>query len=602
MPPTRRQIARNQFLLFQSMTSDSNDLNFSAEDFMPDWAKDKNAGGGGKPKTYKERPGDDKRSPKGGRRGQGGRFGQNDRDSRRGDDRRGGRGGEGRRHDSGPRGQRRHGDRRQRDDRPRPPRPAAGVKSKIVPSAATVQELASVIRDTGRSFSLYDLAKSILAQRERYDLAFACEGKAQLFSCPIDGSVWITKDEALTHALRSPEVVEKFYEVEKVKTDPPSGNFPSVAVCGFSGTLLGPPNHHSYAETVAEIHASRFANMSIERYKARIQMERDEEVIARWKEEASEVTQYRVREDQPEASTDSVPALAAAVQQAAPAVGPEESADTEADSGDSGVTPAQEKKGEVLKSYGEMAAHLRRKHAEELVQSVSSAQVSGGIDKAKLSGGLFAHLLAEKDSLRKGFPLALIRELCNALEKESLRLFKRGKKALYVGAARPRAVTDNGSFSEQIQKIVLLIEKSPKTTVKDVMSAIAPSPEASSEENEKSGTESSVSDAEEAELSEAEMSVIRDIRWLTQSGFLIEYQDTKLELAKQRQEKPKSAIGAKPTKKKAKKPSSTASKSSETKHGQESQVSGEYDSFPLSGEGEESPFELPSSVDPVDVL
>ena len=77
----------------------------------------------------------------------------------------------------------------------------------------------------------------------------------------------------------------------------PAGVFPMIGKIG--DVLIGPPNHHSYAARLHEIHNAQFSGMSFDRFKEKVQTVRDEELIARWKLECSKKTVYRLK-DAPE--------------------------------------------------------------------------------------------------------------------------------------------------------------------------------------------------------------------------------------------------------------------------------------------------------------
>ena len=216
-------------------------------------------------------------------------------------------------------GDRRGGDRRGRDDRPRY-EPLKGVKTKFEPTEAAVKGLSKHIRETLRAFPIADLAKMILKGRDRYQVRFeADENGPQLFQCKDDGSVWLTREEAISHLLAE-GALEKFYDVDEVDIGAPSGNFAQIAVCGMSGTLLGPPNHHEYQRNVMRLHAEKFSNMSLERFKSCIEMQSDEEVIEKWKESVSKQKQYRLKSDKPaeEEKVETVSAEEPVAEEAAP--------------------------------------------------------------------------------------------------------------------------------------------------------------------------------------------------------------------------------------------------------------------------------------------
>ncbi|MEQ1843451.1 MAG: hypothetical protein ABL994_23840, partial [Verrucomicrobiales bacterium] len=289
------------------MSDEDKPLEFSARDLMPAWAQDTPSS---PEKTYAKRFENEE--------GEGDRRGGGRRDDRRGGGfaGRGGQGGGGGARDDrrGPRpegrgsdrsrdrrggdrgGDRRNGPDRDFRDRPREDLPAVGISAVIEPSKPAIEGLTKHIKETLRAFPLADLAKMILTARERYQVRFSAQDERRLYRCPADGSVWLSREEAIAHLLNGP-AIEKFYVAEDVEMGAPSGNFNVVAVCGLSGTILGPPNHHEYQRNIVRLHQERFANMSLERFKSRIQMESGEEAIERWKDQVSRVRHYRLKSD-----------------------------------------------------------------------------------------------------------------------------------------------------------------------------------------------------------------------------------------------------------------------------------------------------------------
>jgi hypothetical protein len=116
-----------------------------------------------------------------------------------------------------------------------------------------------------------------------------------LYQCKVTRAIFLDRTLAAAHARR--QGIEAFYEIEEIESEPPSGNFVVIAKCGLSGTLLGPPNHHSYARKVQELHQQRYARMPIEEYRNRIEMVRDPEQIEQWKQEQRKRLVYRVKGD-----------------------------------------------------------------------------------------------------------------------------------------------------------------------------------------------------------------------------------------------------------------------------------------------------------------
>ncbi|MCB1063048.1 MAG: hypothetical protein KDN20_09030 [Verrucomicrobiae bacterium] len=441
----------------------------------------------------------------------------------------------------------------------------------------------------------------VLGSRDRYQIRFRTESpeKSPLHFCPADQSLWLSREDAVAHLLRSP-VLNRYYDIKEVSVEPPTGNFAVVAVCGFSGTILGPPNHHEYSMNVARLHRERFSDMSLDRYKARIEMRRDEETIEKWKTELSTQRQYEVRpepltadpatETEPEAvpATDSEPKLESVAEAVteAPESGSEEVdatepidtenvaedatpdrepepdpvAETEAEpdttadeNNDAEIDeePATEEDevietpaapaAEVLTSSEALERHFKKNFADHAVETVAEAVLPGNVGGRFLSRPLLNLLKSESERSRKGFPLTMIQLLCREFENAGLKFFKRGKKALHVSVARPRAIPNETELTERIQEIVRFVREKPKSRVADLLDALV-------EDYVKPPKGETF---EEHHLTEKERAVLADLRWLTMEGFIIEFPNTELMLGRT---EPAPDQPAKPKKKRTRPP------------------------------------------------
>ncbi|MGK0187501.1 MAG: hypothetical protein ACI9R3_003289, partial [Verrucomicrobiales bacterium] len=373
-------------------------------------------GGGGRP------GGNDRRGPGGGNRpgGPGGPGGGN---RQGGGDRRGG-------------GQFRGGRGRDRDQFREPL--LDGIEVRFIPETPGVESLARQIKATGRAYSVFDLAKLVLGGRERYAVEFVRTKEAPdslyFFQCKLDQSLWLSKEEALRHALDA-KGLEEYYLAEDVETEGPKGNFTVIAVCGMSGVLLGPPNHHDYQRDLTRLHQERFANMHIEGFKRRIRMEKDEETIAKWKAEKSKETHYTYQKTA------------------------------------EGADPV------ILKSTAEMERHCREHHLDDFVAEAKAAKVPGTIPAKGLAAPLLAHLRNELEQ-QKRFPMNTVKGLCRQLEDQGLKFFKdedgKKKKTTYVCRSRPRALQGASGLSDRIRKIVGMVRDNPGIDYALVVSNMLP--------------------------------------------------------------------------------------------------------------------------------
>jgi len=241
-------------------------LDLSSLDFGPAWAKDK-----GEKKSYKKFEGSEAKPKRGDRKFSGDR--------------------------NGPRRPQQRRDRPRTEPRQRLPLPES-ISASIMPVEEGIDNLAKQIVDTGRTYSVFDLARVILKSRDRYNVAFTVkEGDStELFQAKADGSTFLTKQEVADHFSNSEQFSTVFTSVE-VEVDAPSGNFPTIACCGFTGEVIAPPNYHGYQEIVAQRHSASFANMSLEHYKKRISSERNEEKVTEWLESMKKQTKYQLTSD-----------------------------------------------------------------------------------------------------------------------------------------------------------------------------------------------------------------------------------------------------------------------------------------------------------------
>lgn len=206
-----------------------------------------------------------------------------------------------------------------RDDRPQRPRPESRdarperrsepreaikelpITVSFLPEQKRLASLVRQIHHTRRAFPLMDLANLLIHDAEGYLVKIECNKETpefELFQCRKCKTVTSTEEMLVQH-IKSTHLID-LYEKEEIEVDPPAGNFPGVARCRKTGTLLGPPNHHSYPEKLAEVHAAQFAYMSLDDYKRNVEIVKDEELVDQWKEECRKQTVYKLKSD-PEA-------------------------------------------------------------------------------------------------------------------------------------------------------------------------------------------------------------------------------------------------------------------------------------------------------------
>ncbi|RYD29219.1 MAG: hypothetical protein EOP86_22025, partial [Verrucomicrobiaceae bacterium] len=408
--------------------------------------------------------------------------------------------------------------------------PLPGWSVRLFAEPRSLEAIVRQIKASGRAYPVFELGRLFLAGRDRYIASFSrqapppakrpakgepvpepqpLEGPAEIFQVIADSSLWLTREEAIRHILHGAGI-QNFYRRETISIDPPKGIFTAVAVCGFSGEVLGPPNHHSFQSTIARLHRERFSNIPIDRYKSRIRTEKDEALVAKWLENQSTTTVYvpvtpeevaaaaakaKADAEAPApAVTPEEPAAAAeestaepATEEAPAAGAPEENAAAAAASAseeipeefvrepgnEAAAPPAAVDAPTPLKTQAEMEAHFLQHHAPNVVKAVSRAKVPGNIPGKLLAPPLLALLRMEVEQQQR-FPMQLVQDLCRDLEKQSLKFFKRDRKATFVCRTRPHYIADEAHLSPRLRSIVGVVRANPGITLSRLVSTLAP--------------------------------------------------------------------------------------------------------------------------------
>ena len=420
--------------------------------------------------------------------------------------------GEGRDFRGGPRpphqGQDRRGPRPPyRGDGREGPAPLRGWESRLIADPRSVEAVARQIKASGRAYSVFDVARLFMQDRARFFVRMRAmkprppQGKPEagaeappappappeVYECLVDGSFWLSHEEAIRHVLRSP-AIEKFYRAENVTLDAPKGKFTAIAVCGFSGIPLGPPNHHDFQRNVARLHRERFSNMALDWYKSRVVIEKDEATLARWQESQTMSVQYvplMPRADgEGEVAAEAVAEVAAAPAAEAVVEGAEvAAAAVEGAEGDvaaaaeapvvAEVAAAAEPAVVPLKNWAEMEAHFRKHHAGDVIRVVRDITVPGNIPGRMLAPPLLSLLRSEVERQQR-FPMELVQDLCRDLERTGLRFFKKDRKTTFVSRNRPHFLGDDVVLGDRVRSIVEMVRANPGITYTRLVSTLAP--------------------------------------------------------------------------------------------------------------------------------
>jgi hypothetical protein len=377
----------------------------------------------------------------------------------------------------------------------------------LIADPRSVEAVARQIKASGRAYSVFDVARLFMQDRARFFVRMRAmkprppQGKPEagaeappappappeVYECLVDGSFWLSHEEAIRHVLRSP-AIEKFYRAENVTLDAPKGKFTAIAVCGFSGIPLGPPNHHDFQRNVARLHRERFSNMALDWYKSRVVIEKDEATLARWQESQTMSVQYvplMPRADgEGEVAAEAVAEVAAAPAAEAVVEGVEGAvAAVEGAEGDvaaaadapvaAEVAAAAEPAVAPLKNWAEMEAHFRKHHAGDVIRVVRDITVPGNIPGRMLAPPLLSLLRSEVERQQR-FPMELVQDLCRDLERAGLRFFKKDRKTTFVSRNRPHFLGDDVVLGDRVRSIVEMVRANPGITYTRLVSTLAP--------------------------------------------------------------------------------------------------------------------------------
>lgn len=366
-------------------------------------------------------------------------------------------------------------DRRERRPEPPPIHTLEGWKLELLPDAVAVDGIAKQVRTRAKAYPLFELARLILQLSDRYSVKLtpASDQTPGLFRVKLDGSLWTSRKEAVSHLLS--KHLGKFYRRSSVATEPPKGAFAVVAQCGMSGVLLGPPNHHEYTSRLIALHSSRFKNMPFEMYKSRVRMVRDEALLEQWKGEQSTKTVYvpvtpgsettesepatidppvtSVTESEPVvedpapvetgAPAEESPVAETLAEETAPEVtgtseASEEGAPMESSSETAEATPATPATEEGGLTLEEATAHFQEHHAENEVELAEGELKLSGRAALHESTQLLRELLLTHLREMDRFPLPLAQAVGRELTNRGLQLFKSHRKIIHVSMVRPK--------------------------------------------------------------------------------------------------------------------------------------------------------------------
>lgn len=392
-------------------------------------------------------------------------------------------------------GKNRHPDSRRRNFKPDTLPPLRVADIMIYPEDKPFTVLAKAIKNSARTYVLFEVAKIILEKPERFLVVISPLQKKDKAGKPIpgneplpplylsvpDGLPFLNEQDAVAHVFKNH--LDKFFTLEEVEAEAPKGNFTMIAKCGFTGELLAPPNYHAYQQILRDHHATNFPKMAFERFMSRIETVKDAEAINAWIEKMRKVTRYTLkdrRDDEPE-SFDNV---------------------------------------------GAAKAFVLATRKDEAVKPVKQIRLSGKLIEKMPIGPLKTNIEHEIVFQQK-FPLNTANGFRGRLRHMGFSLYKKGSKGItMVCGVKRKFRTPTSVFSDTIQRVFDFLEKNPGTPIKEL-----PAKMLGLEEPQKAETpaesDSVPAPAPLAETPEAK-ELVGTVRWLVTEGYVSEMSDGKL--------------------------------------------------------------------------
>lgn len=317
-------------------------------------------------------------------------------------------------------------------------------------------------RDIVRLFQKDDSSLSVRIERREGQ----AESEVRIWQCGKCSRPALSEADLVAHI--TSDHFADFFDAEEVEVDAPKGNFPCVARCGLTGELLGPPNHHSYAEKVRQMLRDRFPGMSEDEYRSRIEMVRDAESIEQWRESARKRTMY-FRKD----GAKPVHVADAAAQEAA-ADAPAGAAEAAADASEAQAAVAPEPERVGLPRQ-EAEAIFRAEILPKLITGASHV-VCRAVALKNMSDRRFAAFLsrefAKDEAMRSQGSLA--RAIHAAFHHRGLHFFRandeRGQE--FTSAIVPQKA-DLENVTDEIRAIVEFAAQNPCCQRKTLVEAVA---------------------------------------------------------------------------------------------------------------------------------
>jgi hypothetical protein len=349
------------------------------------------------------------------------------------------------------------------------------VQVALYPEDGPFKLLGNAIKNSGRTYELFEIARLILEKAERFVVVVHPLPEAQpqsIFISLPDNMPFESEEAALNHVFTAN--LANFFDIEEVEVDPPKGNFIMVNRCGVTGELLAPPNYHKYQQILQAHYTAHCSNMSYDRFLSRIEGVHEKEAIDQWVEKMKKQTRYKLKEAIEGSPSDF----------------------------------------DTLES-ARFALVLHSK--DKLVRVVPNARFEGRSVDQMPTGPIRKSIETIVEQQRR-FPLDTANNLRGRLRRMGFSVYKKGSKGIsYVCAIRRNFRKVGEVFSESIQQLIEFIEAHPGFPASDLP---------------KEYLGAQIPAEGEAAMQPQDLERLKqlrtDLRWLITSGYVTEYSNGKL--------------------------------------------------------------------------
>ncbi len=345
----------------------------------------------------------------------------------------------------------------------------ANLEITFLPERRGLAPLAHRLARSFRAYSLFEVSALFLSKPEFFAVRIAVrEGGGQacrLYQCAACKAVFLDREAVASHVFS--RHFERYCRKEEKETEPPKGNFVCVARCGMSGQLLGPPNYHGYGDRLLEVYKSRYAHLSLDTYRAKVETVHDAAVVEQWKNEMRRQVTYHFGE------------------------------------GEGAVSFAR---------FGEAEAWFREHCLTEAIQDGDHFVMPGSDIPGLEDAGLRA-FLQEAVQRESRFPLRLSVAVRLAFRHLGLHTFKTGDGHTFLTAVQPSAI-DATTAVPVIREIIDYITAHPGCMRQEMLAGLRPGLDAAA--------------LADASTSPEVQELSTQLRWLVEKGHVIEFSDGRL--------------------------------------------------------------------------